>query len=140
MWDANRSMTLFFIYNAENFSLDGKKFGGNFITDVACGVHPSSDVMYESAKLEIVPLSDKGWISSLLGTLAYHMGEWHDYMPCDTQNVLVKHIDNILAYYGEHIDEYYGAEDWDDYIILLLEVQEVLKQPLSDKYIKHFSL
>ena len=67
-------------------------------------------------------------VASILATLADYMYEWSDYKQVDSKNELISLIDKTLAYYGENIDTYFGKDDWDDYIVMLLEAKDVLRE------------
>lgn len=135
-------MTLFFHYNANKFSLQNKKFAGNYVAEVGCTYNEINDTVYECAVLEDVKqiFADMN-IASILATLADQMFEWSDYMPVDSKSELMSDIDKTLAYYGENIATYFDKDDWDDYIVMLLEAKEVLgKTYISDDDLKHFSI
>lgn len=134
-------MTLFFHYNANKFSLQNKKFAGNCVAEVGCAYNEINDTVYECAVLEdIEQIFANMDVATILATLADQMYEWSDYMPVDSKNALMSDIDKILAYYGENIATYFDKDDWDDYILMLLEAKEVLgKTYISDDDLKHFS-
>lgn len=134
-------MTLFFHYNANKFSLQNKKFAGNCVAEVGCAYNEINDTVYECAVLEDVEQIFANMdVATILATLADQMYEWSDYMPVDSKNALMSDIDKILAYYGENIATYFDKDDWDDYILMLLEAKEVLgKTYISDDDLKHFS-
>ena len=61
------------------------------------------------------------------------MGEWSDYKQVANKNELISLINNTLSYYGENVETYFGKDDWDDYIVMLLEAEAVLdKTYVSD--------
>jgi hypothetical protein len=134
-------MTLFFHYNANKFSLQNKKFAGNCVAEVGCAYNEINDTVYECAVLEDVEQIFANMdVATILATLADQMYEWSDYMPVDSKNALMSLIDKTLAYYGENIATYFDKDDWDDYIVMLLEAKEVLgKTYISDDDLKHFS-
>lgn len=134
-------MTLFFHYNANKFSLQDKKFAGNYIAEVGCAYDENTDTVYECAILEDVEQTFANTsVATILATLADYMCEWSDYKQVDSKSELMSLIDKSLAYYGENIDTCFGKDDWDDYIVMLLEVKEVLgKTYISDDDLKHFS-
>lgn len=134
-------MTLFFHYNANKFSLQNNKFAGNDIADIACGYDEITDTVYECAVIEDVKQIFANMdVMSILATLADYMYEWSDYKQVDSKNELMSLIDKSLAYYGENIDTHFDEDDWDDYIVMLLEAKEVLRDiAISDDDLKHFS-
>lgn len=128
-------MTLFFHYNANKFSLQDKKFAGNYIADIACGYDEITDTVYECAVIEDVkPLFANTSVATILATLAGYMIEWSDYKRVDSKNELMSLIDKTLAYYGENIATYFDKDDWDDYIVTLLEAKEVLGKTNINNY------
>lgn len=128
-------MTLFFHYNANKFSLQNKKFAGNYIAEVGCAYDEITDTIYECAELEDVkPLFANTSVPTILATLAGYMIEWSDYKRVDSKNELMSLIDKTLAYYGENIATYFGKDDWDDYIVTLLEAKEVLGKTNISNY------
>lgn len=133
-------MTLFFHYNANKFSLQDKKFAGNYIAEVGCAYDDITDTVYECAELEDVEqIFANSSVPTILATLAEYMYEWSDYKQVDSKNELMSLIDAKLAYYGENIATYYDKDDWDDYIAMLLEAKEVLgKTYISDDDLKNF--
>lgn len=134
-------MTLFFHYNANKFSLQDKKFAGNYIAEVGCAYNEINDTVYECAGLEDVEqIFANTSVPTILATLADYMGEWSDYKQVDSKNELISLIDKTLAYYGENIDTYFGKDDWDDYIVMLLEAKEVLREiAISKDDLKDFT-
>ena len=134
-------MTLFFHYNANKFSLQDKKFAGNFIAVVGISYDEITDTVYECAVLEDVEqIFANTSVATILSTLADQMYEWSDYKQVDSKSELMSLIDKSLAYYGENIATCFGKDDWDDYIVMLLEAKEVLgKTYISDDDLKHFS-
>lgn len=134
-------MTLFFHYNANKFSLQNNKFAGNDIADIACGYDEITDTVYECAVIEDVKQIFANMdVMSILATLADYMYEWSDYKQVDSKNELMSLIDKSLAYYGENITTFFDKDDWDDYIVMLLEAKEVLRDiAISDDDLKHFS-
>ena len=134
-------MTLFFHYNANKFSLQNNKFAGNDIADIACGYDEITDTVYECAVLEDVEqIFANTSVATILATLADQMYEWSDYKQVDSKSELMSLIDKSLAYYGENIATCFGKDDWDDYIVMLLEAKEVLGNTyISDDDLKHFS-
>lgn len=135
-------MTLFFHYNANKFSLQDKKFAGNYIAEVGCAYDEITDTVYECAELEDVEQIFANMnVASILATLADHMYDWSDYIQVDSKNALQTLIDIKLAYYGENLATYFGKDDWDDYIVMLLEAKEVLREiAISNDDLKHFSI
>ena len=133
-------MTLFFHYNANKFSLQDKKFAGNYIAEVGCAYDEVTDTVYECAILEDVEqIFANTSVPTILATLADYMGEWSDYKQVDSKNELMTLIDKTLAYYGENLSSYFDKDDWDDYIVILLEAKEVLgKTYISDDDLKDF--
>lgn len=134
-------MTLFFHYNANKFSLQNKKFAGNIVAEVGCAYNEINDTIYECVILDDVEqIFANTNVATILATLADHMYEWSDYKQVDSKNALMTLINKTLAYYGENIDSHFGKDDWDDYIVMLLEAEEVLgKTYISDDDLKHFS-
>jgi hypothetical protein len=121
-------MTLFFHYNANKFSLQNKKFAGNCVAEVGCAYNEINDTVYECAVLEDVEqVFANSSVATILATLAEYMYEWSDYKQVDSKNELMSLIDTKLAYYGENLATYFNKEDWDDYIVTLLEAKEVLR-------------
>lgn len=133
-------MTLFFHYNANKFSLQDKNFAGNYIAEVGCAYDEITDTVYECAILEDVKqIFANTSVPTILATLADYMSEWSDYKQVDSKNELMSLIDKTLAYYGENLASYFGKDDWDDYIVILLEAKEVLgKTYISDDDLKDF--
>ena len=133
-------MTLFFHYNANKFSLQNKKFAGNYIAEVGCAYNEINDTVYECAVIEDVKqVFANSSVATILATLAEYMYEWSDYKQVDSKNELMSLIDKTLAYYGENIATCYDKDDWDDYIVTLLEAKEVLgKTYISDDDLKNF--
>lgn len=122
-------MTLFFHYNANKFSLQDKKFAGNYIAEVGCAYNEINDTVYECAVLEDVKqVFANSSVATILATLAEYMYEWSDYKQVDSKSELMSLIDKSLAYYGENIATYFDKDDWDDYIVTLLEAKEVLSK------------
>ena len=120
-------MTLFFHYNANKFSLQDKNFAGNYIAEVGCAYDETTDTVYECAILEDVEQTFANTsVSTILATLVNYMGEWSDYKQVANKNELMSLIDKTLTYYGENIATYFGKDDWDDYIVMLLEAEAVL--------------
>jgi hypothetical protein len=134
-------MTLFFHYNANKFSLQDKNFAGNYIAEVGCAYDEITDTVYECAELEDVEQIFANMnVASILATLAEYMYEWSDYKQVDSKNELMSHIDKLLAHYGENVDTYYGKDDWDDYIVMLLEAKAVLREiAISNDDLKDFA-
>jgi cytochrome oxidase Cu insertion factor (SCO1/SenC/PrrC family) len=67
-------------------------------------------------------------IPTLLATLASDMVDWDDYISFRKVDEFKEHINSIVKHYCNHIDDYiYDCDDWDDYFILLLMVQEYLR-------------
>lgn len=134
-------MTLFFHYNANKFSLQNQKFADKYITEVGCAYNEINDTVYECAILDNVEqIFANANVATILATLADYMGEWSDYKQVDSKNELMSLIDKTLAYYGENIDTYFGKDDWDDYIVMLLETKEVLREiAISKDDLKDFT-
>ena len=129
-------MTTLFTYASRYISLDGKRFGNQVITEVYC----DSDG-YECAELHIDSIKEKyGW-ETFLATLADRMYMWRDYDTVSTFDELKKLVDKAIRFYSEECYGYYGVEDWDDYIILLLEAQCLFRDNnLHNNYLRYFSL
>lgn len=134
-------MTLFFHYNANKFSLQNKKFAGICIAEIGCAYNEINDTVYECAILDDVKqIFANTNVATILATLADHMYEWSDYKQVNNKTELMTLINKTLAYYGENIDTHFGKDDWDDYIVMLLEAEEVLgKTYISEDDIRHFS-
>jgi hypothetical protein len=134
-------MTLLFHYNANKFSLQNKKFAGNYIAEVGCSYDEMTDTVYECVVLENVEqIFANTNVATILATLADQMYEWSDYVQVDSKNALQTLIDTKLAYYGENLASHFGKDDWDDYIVMLLEAKEVLRDiAISKDDLKHFS-
>ena len=134
-------MTLFFHYNANKFSLQDKKFAGNYIAEVGCAYDENTDTVYECADLEDVrQIFANMNVASILATLADYMYEWSDYKQVYSKNDLITLIHETLTYYGENVDSYFGSDDWDDYIVMLLEAEAVLKDiDVSQDDLKDFA-
>jgi hypothetical protein len=122
-------MTLFFLYNANKFSLENKKFAGNYIAEVDCSYNEINDTVYECAVLEDVEqIFANTNVATILATLADHMYEWSNYKQVDSKSELISLIDKTLAYYGENIATCFDKDDWDDYIVMLLEAKDILRE------------
>ena len=134
-------MTLYFHYNANKFSLQNQKFADKYITEVGCAYNEINDTVYECAILDNVEqIFANANVATILATLADHMYEWSDYKQVNNKTELMTLINKTLAYYGENIDSHFGKDDWDDYIVMLLEAEEVLgKTYISEDDIRHFS-
>ncbi len=134
-------MTLFFHYNANKFSLQDKNFAGNYIAEVGCAYNEINDTVYECAILDNVEqIFANANVATILATLADYMYEWSDYKQVSNKTELMTLINNTLAYYGENIDTHFGKDDWDDYIVMLLEAEAVLgKTYISDNDLKDFT-
>ena len=134
-------MTLFFHYNANKFSLQDKKFAGNYIAEVGCAYNEINDTVYECAIIDNVKqIFANANVATILATLADYMYEWSDYKQVDNKTELMTLINNTLAYYGENIDTHFGKDDWDDYIAMLLEAKEVLREiAISKDDLKDFT-
>lgn len=134
-------MTLFFHYNANKFSLQNKKFAGICVAEIGCAYNEINDTVYECAILDDVKqIFANTNVATILATLADHMYEWSDYKQVNNKTELMTLINKTLAYYGENIDTHFGKDDWDDYIVMLLEAEEVLgKTYISEDDIRHFS-
>lgn len=134
-------MTLFFHYNANKFSLQNKKFSNDYIAEVGCAYDENTDTVYECAVLEDVEqIFANTSVPTILATLADHMYEWSDYKQVDSKSELMSLIDKSLAYYGENVATYFDKDDWDDYIVMLLEAKEVLsKTYISGDDLKDFT-
>lgn len=134
-------MTLFFHYNANKFSLQNKKFSNNYIAEVSCSYNEITDTVYECAVLEdIEQIFANTSVPTILATLADHMYEWSDYKQVYSKNGLMTLIHEALTYYGENIAIYFDRDDWDDYIVMLIEAEAILKDiEISQDDLKHFS-
>ena len=135
-------MTLFFHYNANKFSLQNKKFAGNYIAEVGCAYDETTNTVYECAILEDVEQTFANTsVATILATLANYMGEWSDYKQVANKNELISLINNTLSYYGENVETYFGKDDWDDYIVMLLEAEAVLGKTYvsNDDIIRDFA-
>lgn len=135
------AMTLFFRYNANKFSLQHEKFAGNYVAEVGCSYDEITDTVYESVIIENVePIFANMNVASILATLADQMYEWSDYEQVYCKFGLMSLIDKALTYYGENVITYFEKDDWDDYIVMLLEADAVLRDiDITQDDLKHFS-
>lgn len=134
-------MTLFFRYNANKFSLQHEKFAGNYVAEVGCSYDEITDTVYESVIIENAePIFANMNVASILATLADQMYEWSDYEQVYGKFGLMSLIDKALTYYGENVITYFEKDDWDDYIVMLLEADAVLRDiDITQDDLKHFS-
>ena len=126
-------MTLCFKYNANELSLWHKKFAGSFISEVGCTYDDETNTTYEHAWFEFNPIFERYSTSTILVTLSDLMIEWFDYQKVNSKKELMELIDALLVKYGEIVKKYFGKDDWDDYIAMLLECKEILSaREISD--------
>lgn len=117
-----------FHYNAKCVSLGGKRFGNHIAEYAGCMYNPENDTMYEAVEVEYKPLLADFGFETLIATLANNMSYWGDYKEVSSQEELSALVESTLEKYGEKIAEYIDADDFDDYIILLLGANEVFKK------------
>lgn len=126
-------MTLCFKYNANEMSLWHKRFAGSFISEVGCTYDDETNTTYEHAWFEFNPIFEMYSTSTILATLSDLMIEWNDYQNVNSKKELMELIDVLLVEYGENIKSYFGKDDWDDYIAMLLECKDILSaREISD--------
>ena len=121
--------------------MQNQKFADKYITEVGCAYNEINDTVYECAILDNVKqIFANANVATILATLADYMYEWSDYKQVTNKTELMTLINNTLAYYGENIDTHFGKDDWDDYIVMLLEAEAVLgKTYISDNDLKDFN-
>lgn len=90
--------------------------------------NPENDTMYEAVEVEYKPLLADFGFETLIANLADNMSYWGDYKEVSSQDELSTLVESTLEKYGEKIAEYIDADDFDDYIILLLEANDVFKK------------
>lgn len=131
----------FFRYNANKFSLQHEKFAGNYVAEVGCSYDEITDTVYESVIIEDAePIFANMNVASILATLADQMHEWSDYEQVYGKFGLMSLIDKVLTYYGENVITYFDKDDWDDYIVMLLEADAILRDiDITQDDLKHFS-
>jgi hypothetical protein len=127
-------LTLGFSYASNGFSLAGRKFADAVITKIGCYLDNDTNTIHETAVIDIEPLFENNTIETMLSTLSVEMLMWSDHRKVDSKKDLLSLIDEKLEYYGEHIAEYYGRDDWDDYIVTLLECGYILRKNKVDKF------
>lgn len=120
-----------FTYNSAKISLDGKQFGGDIATHAGYCYEDESNTTYEAVEVNYEPLCGTIGFESFLGTLAEGMAEWGKYKPVQNHSELLILVNETLVYYGENIEEYFDADDFDDYIILLLETRDLLQNGIQ---------
>jgi hypothetical protein len=92
-------------------------------------------------ELDYLPIHTNIGVKSFLATLANYMDYWRNFKSVSTHDELVMLINKTLFYYGENFSSFYEADDFDDYIILLLEAQELLEsQRVSEKELSYFDV
>ena len=121
------AMTLYFEYKSTDFSFSGNTFGGNVITDFDCGLDFDTNNNYERISFDVDFDIENENVSTLLSTLAETMYYWCDYDAVSNKEDLLSLINSRIVYYGENIASYYGKDDWDDYIVLMLICQKLLQ-------------
>ena len=107
-------------------SLWHKRFAGSFISEVGCTYDDETNTTYEHAWFEFKPIFERYSTSTILATLSDLMIEWYDYQKVNSKKELMELIDALLVKYGESVKKYFGRDDWDDYIAMLLECKEIL--------------
>ena len=120
-------MLLSFSFNADNFVLRSRKFAGKVITDVDCFFDDEKANTYAIISFDSAIFA-KNCTETILAALADNMRDWLDYRDVKDKRELIALIDELLAKYGEEIADYYDADDWDDYIVTLLECREELRK------------
>ena len=126
-------MMLCFKYNASEFSLWHKRFAGSFISEIRCTFDDETYIKYEHAWFEFNPIFERYSTSTILVTLSDAMIKWNDYQKVNSKKELIALIDVLLIEYGENVKKYFGRDDWDDYIAMLLECKDVLSaREISD--------
>ena len=131
-------MVSFFHYNAKSVSLGGKRFGTHRAEYAGCMYNPENDTMYEAIEVEYRPRHADFGFENLIANLAENMSYWDDYKEVSSQDELSALVESTLEKYGEQIAEYIDADDFDDYIILLLEANEVFKKEKLEKRVLSF--
>lgn len=127
-------MTFGFSYASNGFSLAGRKFAGNVITKIGCYLDGDTNIIHETAVFYVEPLFENNSIATILSTLSVEMLVWSDHRKVSSKKELLSLIDEKLEYYGEHIAEYYDRDDWDDYIVTLLECGHILRKTKVDQF------
>jgi hypothetical protein len=130
-----------FSYNANEISISCKRFGGYFATHEGYAFDDATETLYEAVELDYLPIHTNIGVKSFLATLANYMDYWRNFKSVSTHDELVMLINKTLFYYGENFSSFYEADDFDDYIILLLEAQELLEsQRVSEKELSYFDV
>lgn len=128
-----------FFYNANEISLDGKKFGNHIALQEGCCFDDATNTIYELISVEYTPLTDSINVVSLLATLSNQMSYWCNFKSVSTIAELHTLVNETLIYCGENMARLYEADDFDDYVLLLLETQELLKnQKVTEKHLEYF--
>lgn len=128
-----------FFYNANEISLDGKKFGNHIALQEGCCFDDATNTIYELISVEYTPLTDNINVVSLLATLSNQMAYWCNFKSVSTIAELHTLVNETLIYCGENMARLYEADDFDDYVLLLLETQELLKnQKVTEKHLEYF--
>ena len=120
-------MCLSFCFNADKFAFRSIKFAGNVITEVDCFFDDEKANTYAIISFDSAIFA-KNSTETILATLADNMRDWLDYRDVNDKRELIALIDELLEKYREEIADYYDADDWDDYIVTLLECREELRK------------
>jgi hypothetical protein len=120
-------MVLSFVYNADKFALCSNRFAGHEIVEVVCFFDDETSTTYAIVSFESTIFA-KNSTETILATIADNMRDWLDYRDVNDKRELIALIDELLTKYGEEIADYYDADDWDDYIAVLLECREELRK------------
>jgi hypothetical protein len=117
--------TSIFTYNAIEVSLDGRRFGSNIATHAGLGFDPETGITYESIDVYYEPLCEQIGMESFFATLAEYMNDWGDFKKVRNHKELFALVYNTICQYGKEIKHFVNADDFDDYIILLLEARDM---------------
>ena len=128
-----------FSYNATEFSLGGKKFGNHIALHEGCCFDEITNTLYELVNVEYTPLTDSINMESFLSTLANQMTYWRNFKSASTIAELHTLVNETLIYCGENMARLFEADDFDEYVLLLLEAQDLLeRQMVSEKHLEYF--
>lgn len=128
-----------FSYNANEISLDGKKFGNHIALHEGCCFDDVTNTQYELISVEYTPLTDSINVESLLATLADQMAYWCNFKSVSTIAEIHTLVNETIIYCGENMARLYEADDFDDYVLLLLETRKLLQnQKVTEKHLKYF--
>ena len=114
-----------FTYNAVEVSLDGRRFGSNIASHAGLCFNPETGITYELIDVDYEPLCEQIGMESFFATLADHMNDWGDFKKVRNHKELFALVNNTICHYGEEIKQFVNADDFDDYIILLLEARDM---------------